>query len=326
MTTVLLSDETTFESAEGQSIFQAASDNGILLDHSCLTGRCSSCRGKLIEGRTQKLREELGLTQEEKDAGYILTCVRSAISDIKLDIEAITGIPKLESPRTIPCKVSNFKYLTDDLLELELRFPPNQQLKFLPGQYVNLIKGTIRRSYSIAGAKNEKLSFFIKNYPDGTFSKYLFNDIKTNDLLRMHGPLGTFCYRENKVTHSIFLATGTGIAPIKAILDNLNQHPERVFDKKLHLFHGVRHAQDLILKPDYPNLNLKYYPCLSKEKNQDCYHGYIQDILIQQDLPLSESEVYACGSPQMIEESRQKLLEHGLPERLFYSDAFVISS
>lgn len=324
--TVRLCNGSAFGATEGQSIYQAARDNGILFDHSCLTGRCSSCRGKLMEGQTQKLKDELGLTQEEKDGGYILTCVRAAASDIKLDIEAITGIPPLASPTTVPCKVSRFEYITDDLMELELRFPPNQQISFLPGQYVNLIKGAVRRSYSIAGAENGKLLFFIKNYPGGEFSKYLFSTIKVNDLLRMHGPLGTFCYRNNEVSHSIFLATGTGIAPIKAILDDLNQHPERTAGKALHLYYGVRKAAELMIKPDYPNLNLNYYPCLSRETKTDCYQGYIQDILLGQNLSLADSEVYACGSPKMIAESQQKLTEHGLHKNLFYSDAFLISS
>lgn len=326
MNEIYLTKGESFKSQEEQSIFDAAQGNGILLDHSCLTGRCSTCKGRLIEGETKALKEELGLSSEEKEKGYILTCARAATSDIRLDIEALNDIPRLEKPKTIPCKVNRFEYFTDDLIQLELKFPPDQSINFLPGQYVNLIKGPIRRSYSIAGEDNGKLTFFIKNYPGGAFSRYLFNDIKVNDLLRIHGPLGTFCYRNNEVEHSIFLATGTGIAPIKAILDNLNQNPERTAGKHLHLFHGVRKVSELMLKPDYPNLDLQYYPCLSRETHTSCHQGYIQDILLSQKLSLANSEVYACGSSQMIEESRKKLFKQGVPENLFYSDAFLISS
>lgn len=326
MSKIELTNGKAVEGRTGQSIFQAARNSGILFDHSCLTGRCGSCRGKITKGKTQQLLPEEGLTETEKQEGYILTCSRAPLTDILIDMEDLTDLPPLEAPKTVPCKVSRFEYLSEDVIELELRFPPGAKIKFLPGQYVNLIKGKVRRSYSIAGEQEGKLLFYIKNYPGGAFSQYLFHEIKVNDLLRLHGPLGTFCYRSNPVKNSIFMATGTGIAPIKAMLDQLDRQPETIAGKQLYLFFGGRHATELFFKPDYRNLSLHFFPCLSREGKEGFHKGYIQNILTEQNLDFSDSEVYACGSENMINTAQKMLLQRGLQRNLFYADAFLISS
>lgn len=325
---IQLTNGKAFEVWAGQSIFQAARNSGILFDHSCLTGRCRSCRGKVTKGETQQLLPEEGLTETERQEGYILTCSRTPLSDILIDIEDLTNLPPLETPKTMPCKVSRFEYLSKDIIELELRFPPGAEIKFLPGQYVNLIKGKIRRSYSIAGERAGRLLFYIKQYPGGAFSQYLFNEIKANDLLRLHGPLGTFCYRANPVKNSIFMATGTGIAPIKAMLDQLDRQSKafRGKGKQLYLFFGVRHETELFFIPNYRNLSLHFFPCLSQEDKEGFHKGYIQNILSEQSLDFSNSEVYACGSEDMINDAQKMLLQRGLQRSLFYADAFLISS
>ena len=232
-------------------------------------------------------------------------------------------------PKTLPAKINKIVKLTEDVIKVELRLPPNQLLNFIAGQYVNIIKGNIKRSYSVGSSSKEKghIDLFIKKYPGGLLSNYWFNEAKVNDLLRLEGPRGTFFMRNNSgFENIIFLATGTGIAPVKSILESLSASNEVFSDKKVYLFWGVRNFTDLFWSPKNIALNINDFPVLSREKIPKTYEGYVQNVLLNEKIELSNSIVYACGSNEMILESKIVLIEKGLPKNNFYSDAFVTSN
>ena len=215
-------------------------------------------------------------------------------------------------------------FVSEYILELSLRFPPGTNFNFLPGQYVTVIRNSIKRKYSIAGRNTEgHLLFFIKKYTNGKLSKYFFNEMKKNDLLYLEGPAGSFYYHNNNVSCSIFLATGTGVAPIKAILDDLEDDPSKLNNKEFHLFIGARKTGDLFWKPHYRNIKVNVYLCLSQSDEVGCHSGYVQDVLLASALNIANSDVYACGSLEMIRDAKAKLLNTGLNTKYFYSDAFV---
>jgi CDP-4-dehydro-6-deoxyglucose reductase len=196
---------------------------------------------------------------------------------------------------------------------------------------VNIFKGEIKRSYSIANPfeHNGGLTFFIKKYENGLMSNYWFEIAKENDLLRIEGPLGSFFLRENEKENIVFLATGTGISPIKAILENLNKSEEQFTNNKLWLFVGARNEDDLFWDSrELCNFNnLKYIPVLSRASDEwDGERGYVQDIVIKHNIPLANSQVYACGSNAMIDSAKNLLIENGLNKKYFFSDAFVQSN
>ena len=231
--TIHLKNSKTYTCEENTSLLQAALDSGITLEYSCLNARCSSCRVKILEGEVENLQDEQVLTTEEKAAGYVLSCNVVPRSEIVLDVEdlAVT-LPK---PQVTPCKINSITALTPHIVEVVLRLPPKVDFQFLAGQYIDIIRNGQKRSYSISHSQCEgnELKLFIRNYEGGLFSQYWFNEAKTNDLLRMEGPLGTFFYRNNPACEEIvLLATGTGIAPIKAILNQWQQQPEQVKGKK----------------------------------------------------------------------------------------------
>ncbi len=317
--------KTTFSCDAEQTIIQAAQCSSLLIEHSCLSGRCSSCKAKLIAGSAKLVKEELGLTQAEKAEGYILTCVRKPISDIEIDVEILENV-KFSKSKTLPAKISFIKKLTADVIKLVLRFPPNAGFAFLPGQYVNIIKGSIKRSYSIAGSKGlNALEFYIKNHEQGQMSKYLFGEAKENDLLRVEGPLGSFFLREDSLKNLIFLATGTGIAPILGMLQSSDNH-ELLGKRNIYLFHGGRFKDDLIEQDFFRHSDLHYYPTLSREKIDDYNFGYIQNILLSEEIDLRNATVYACGSEKMINNAKIILIQAGLSPREYYSDAFLESN
>jgi CDP-4-dehydro-6-deoxyglucose reductase len=241
-----------------------------------------------------------------------------------LDVEDLSDY-KLESIKTIPSKVNRITKLSPDVIELELRLPPQSSFKYLSGQYVNFIKDDYKRSYSVANYnKSSNLIFFIKKYPGGLFSNYLFNEAKINDLLRIEGPIGTFFLRNTRKKNVIFLATGTGIAPVKAILEQMNDDNKGLVTKNIFLFFGGRFSEDLFWKPEFSNIDVNFIPVLSKStRDWDGCIGYVQDIVLSKAINLSDAVVYACGSENMISDSNKLLIQNGLAEDSFYSDAFV---
>jgi CDP-4-dehydro-6-deoxyglucose reductase len=328
MPEITLKNNKTFFCSNEQTIFEAGKSNGILLDHSCLAARCRSCKAKLLTGAVKGIHEENVLTQEEKQNGFILTCNSIPSTDVMLDIEDLDG-SRLFFPKTIPSKVSSIEKLNDQVIELTLRIPPNGGLQFNPGQYVNLTINGIKRSYSIAcnDASNNQVIFFIKHYPNGLMSNYLFNVAKANDMFRMEGPLGTFYHRETTRKNIIFLATGTGVAPIKSILDDFEISSHKTENREIWFFWGARDKNDFFWNPRYKNFNLNYIPVLSRKV--DDWHGdfgYVQDVVLKKEINLADADVYACGSETMINASLNLLKKNGLNSGHFYSDAFVMSN
>uniref|UniRef100_UPI0040489365 FAD-binding oxidoreductase n=1 Tax=Algoriphagus sp. TaxID=1872435 RepID=UPI0040489365 len=327
MAKVSLSNGKSFLCVENSTIFEAAKSHDIALEHSCLIARCKSCIVKLDSGETRDKLDDLVLTKMERQNGYRLACNSIPITDVSIDVEDLGDVVLFEK-KNVPAKISTITRLTEDALYVELRFPPNATLLYNPGQYVNLSKGELRRSYSIANAiSNENvLTFFIKKYEAGLMSKYWFEDAKIDDLLRVEGPLGSFFLRNLENKNIIFLATGTGIAPVKAILEWVNQNANDFTSKNIWVFYGARYDQDLYWNPIELNTipNFKFIPVLSRPSNQwRGERGYVQDVLLRNILNLKDAQVYACGSSEMIESAKAVLIQNGLDRRRFFSDAFV---
>lgn len=313
-----------FSCQEIDTILVGAQKEKINLNYSCQTGRCQSCKVKVLKGTSVAKGEETGLSEEEKRNGFILSCVRAPTSDLFLDVTDLSDYA-LEAVKILPSKIERIERISEDVIELELRTPPQLKFNYLSGQYVNFIKDDYKRSYSIANTNtSSNLIFFVKKYPGGKFSKYLFEEAKINDLLRIEGPLGTFFFRNPDKKNIVFLATGTGIAPVKAILEQIDQDNEDNWDRNIFLFFGGRVPEDLFWKPTFNNIKVHFIPVLSKgESSWTGETGYIQDVLLSKSINLADASVYACGSDKMIKDSNKLLVENGLAEDSFYSDAFV---
>lgn len=324
MFNVLLKNKKQFSCEQSDTLLVGAAKENIVLNYSCKTGRCQSCKAKLLDGSTECIHDEIGLSEVEKANGYILTCVRTPASDLVLDIEDLSEY-KLAPVKTIPSKIDKLIQLTEDIIEVHLRIPPTITLDYLPGQYVNFIKEDFKRSYSIANHKaSPNLVFFIKNYEGGRFSRYLFNEAKVNDLIRLEVPLGTFFYRETEKKNIVFLATGTGIAPIKAIIEKMEENASDYFDKQIYICFGGRRLEDLFWKPAFGQLSINFIPVLSRsDENWKGSKGYVQDVLLSYSIDLTDAVVYACGSEKMINDSKEILTKSGLSEEFYYSDIFV---
>ena len=328
MSAILLRNGTTFSSLDDQSILESARHQGIVLEHSCRTGRCGVCKSRLVNGETEILLTEESLTPEAKSDGFILTCCRTAKTDLELDVEDLGELADL-NVGIMPCRIDSLQMLSDDVVEVVLRTPLTSKLKYLPGQYVNMIgKNGLRRSYSIANTPREdgKITLQIRKVKQGEMSHYWFEEAKAEDLLRMEGPLGTFCLRSNKATQLVFLATGTGVAPVKAMLEQLATISSANPYSRIFLYWGGRTEQDIYWQPDFQSLPLTFTPVLSRAANWQGRKGYVQQAVIDDCLDLNNAVVYACGSEAMINSAYRQLTLAGLKNNHFYSDAFVSSN
>ncbi len=334
MPKIILNNAKFFESTQGQSLLDAATRAEIALPYSCRTGRCSSCKSKVLSGETVALFNEEGLSQSEQANGWILSCVRSATTDIELEIEELCAL-KLPPVKTLPCRIDTIEKVAPDIIQVGLRLPPTSSFVFYPGQYINVIaQGGLRRSYSLANVftseantANNRLELHIRATPDGKMSSYWFDNAKPNDLLRLEGPLGTFFLRNIAGLDLVFLATGTGIAPVKAMLESVNHLLAEERPQSITVYWGGRNPVDFYWTPTESILKLcRFVTVLSRvDPSWSGENGYVQYVFSNDQSDLSHSVVFACGSDKMIHDARELLMMKGLPQNRFYSDAFVCS-
>jgi len=328
MPTVKLSSGAEFNSDTSSTILDSAAKSSIALPYSCKTGRCSTCKCRVLNGSTHAIHPEIGLSGEDKADGWILSCVRVAETDLFLDVDDLGGLV-LPAIITLPCRISQLERLADDVIRVNLRLPPTTDFSFIPGQYIDVIgPNGIRRSYSLANADltGKTVELHIRAVSGGQMSDYWFNQAKLNDLLRLNGPLGTFFLRDMGDTDIIFLATGTGIAPVKSMLESLSLRQTDQRPKSITVIWGGRHTHDFYFDVDKIPGVFAFVPVLSRpEKGWSGAKGYVQEALLDLKPDLRNAAVYACGSDAMIRSAKTFLEDAGLPEKRFYSDAFVSS-
>jgi len=308
------------------SILESSQQRGYHFEYGCHNGQCGACKTTLVQGEIVELQGQRSLSDEDIQAGKILTCCCAPKTDILIDAEDLSALKDIEI-KTLPARIQSIIKYSEHIIEIDLRLPPSVSFRFLEGQYIDVIgpKG-VRRSYSIGNSADKKIiKLFIKRLELGVMSQYWFQEAKENDLLRIEGPKGSFFFRELK-KHIVFLATGTGIAPVKSILDMLFMRKNLSGDMTFSLYWGNREPKDFFWQPDYESLALNYTPVLSR-KHPDWHgrQGYIQDAIVEDGIEIKDTQFYACGSLRMIESAHKKLLAHGLDGKYFHSDAFVSS-
>jgi CDP-4-dehydro-6-deoxyglucose reductase, E3 len=323
----------TFTVTPGETVLEAAMRQGIGLPYGCRNGACGACKGVLRSGELEYGDyQERALHSSERAAGKALTCCTRPISDIVFEVRELAGAKDL-AIRTLPCRVEKVERPVEDVAILYLKLPAGERLQFLAGQYIDmLMKDGKRRSYSMANAPHDDqfLQLHVRKTPGGAFSKYVFEEMKDRAILRFEGPLGTFYLREDSDKPIIFVAGGTGFAPIKAQVEHLFHHGD---DRPIVLYWGARSRKDLYLAGlphawarDHPGFS--YIPVLSDALPEDAWDGrtgFVHQAVLDDFRDLSGYQVYACGAPAMTDLAKQTFVERGLPEDEFYCDAFTPS-
>ncbi len=313
-----------------ETILDGALREGFNIAYGCRNGACGSCKGKLLDGSVDYgSYNNSALLEAEKKNGYALFCQAKPLTDVTIECREISAIKDIQV-RTLPCRVQKLERLAPDVMMIHLRLPANERLQFLAGQYIDILtKSGLRRSLSIANAPHDDdvLQLHLRNY-GGPFSKYVFETLKEKDILRLEGPLGTFFLREDNDKPMILLASGTGFAPIKAIIEHAIHKKSQ---RPMTLYWGCRVRADLYLHALAEGWarehGVNYIPVLSDAPVQDNWSGRTGFVhrAVMGDFPdMRGYQVYACGAPIVIESaSRDFTTQCKLPPDDFFSDAFT---
>ncbi len=325
-----------FQVEDGQSVLDGALAAGIVLPYSCRNGACSTCKGKVVSGTYDAGPSPAQiLSPEDLAHGYTLFCQARPQSDMLIEAHEIRMASDIQI-RKMPSRVMAIEPAANDVMIIKLQLPATDPFRFYAGQYLEFIlKDGRRRSYSMATppAENNLVELHIRHTPGGVFTDHVFGagatQMKVREILRVEGPFGSFFLRDDSDKPVIFLASGTGFAPIKAIVERMIESDNQ---RKAVLYWGGRRPGDLYMHDKAMEWaqalpNFSYVPVVSDALPSDDWAGrtgFVHQAVLQDYPDLSGYQVYACGAPIMVDSARRDFIgDRGLPEEDFFADAFT---
>jgi CDP-4-dehydro-6-deoxyglucose reductase len=324
----------TFTCDEGETLLTAALREGFILPYGCRNGACGACKGRILEGEVDYGNPQpYVLPDFEKKNGLALFCQARPLTELVIEAREIRGVGQLDI-RKLPCRVQEMHRAAPDVIVLKLKLPANERLQFLAGQYIDiLMKDGKRRSYSMGNAphNDEFIELHVRNMAKGAFTEFVFSKMKEKDILRFEGPLGTFFLREDSDKPMVLVASGTGFAPIKSIIEHAFY---KNTTRQMVLYWGGRRPADIYLpevaaKWQQEHDNFTFIPVVSDALPEDAWTGRTGFVhkAVMEDFPdLSGYQVYACGAPIVVESAHHDFTSQcRLPDDEFYSDAFTPS-
>ena len=314
------------------TVLGAAIKAGIGLPYGCKNGACGSCKGKVVAGAVEhKAHQQRALTADEKEQGYALFCCATASADLVIEAREVGGSSDYPV-RKMPSRVSTIERVAPDVVIITLQLPANEALAYRAGQYIEfMLRDGKRRSYSLANAPSLEapLSLHIRHMPGGLFTEQVFGTMKERDILRFEGPMGTFFLREESEKPIVMLASGTGFAPIKALVEHMIHLKST---RPVALYWGGRRPQDLYMQAlcrewEASLPNFRYVPVVSDALPEDGWsgrRGFVHAAVMEDFPDLSGHQVYACGAPVVVDSARRDYVAKcGLPAEEFFADAFT---
>ncbi len=325
-----------------EAILSAAIRQGIGMPYGCKDGACGSCKCKKLEGTVvHGPHQSKALSEQEEAEGFILTCCGLPQTDLVLESRQVTDESAFPI-RKMPSRVLSLEKKSHDVMVVRLQLPANDAMRYHAGQYVEFIlRDGARRSYSMANAPHTLVNtdtptpaapaveLHIRHMPGGKFTDHVFGAMKEKEILRVEGPYGSFYLREDSDKPMVLLASGTGFAPIKAVIEHMKH---KGITRPATLYWGGRRPSDLYLDDwvraqvaDMPNL--KYVPVISNALPEDNWTGrtgFVHKAVLEDFADLSGHQVYACGAPIVVDSARVDYSALGkLPANEFYADAFT---
>lgn len=303
--------------AEDVPVLSAAQLAGLPLPHSCRSGRCGSCRARLVSGQVEYgAGVPLGLSAQETREGFVLLCQALPRSDLVIEARLVQSAAAAEI-KTLPSRIVRRVLVAPDVMRLVLRVPAVETLEFMAGQYLDiLLEGGQRRSYSVANAPHAGSQFelHVRHVPGGLFSEALFTSLNEGALLKLEGPFGRFLYQSGPEP-ALFIAGGTGFAPIKAML---GQALAEEAARELHLYWGARDAAGI-----YEEALLREWAARHPRLTvRTVLGGRVHEAVLQDHPDLAAWAIYAAGPPAMIDAIQASFPAQGARPEALHLDAF----
>jgi CDP-4-dehydro-6-deoxyglucose reductase, E3 len=331
--------EKQFTVTAEQFILQAALAQNIVMPYGCKDGACGSCKARIVSGTIEQgPHAASALRQEEKDQGMALLCCAKATSDLDIEARVLAAVGDIPIKK-MPCRVASIERVAPDVNVVKLQLPANEKMVYLAGQYLEIIlRDGTRRAYSMACAPHlaEQVELHIRHMPGGKFTDPLFGvtspAVKERDILRFEGPLGTFFLREDSDKPIVMVASGTGFAPIKAVLEHSFF---KGLTRPITLYWGGRRPQDLYSHQTCLNwatdhAHFRYVPVISDALPEDHWQGrdgFVHRAVMTDFPDLSGYQVYACGAPIVVNSAQREFVERcRLPSAEFYADSFTTAA
>ena len=322
----------SFEVEPGQTILEAALAHDLSYPHGCRSGNCGACKSELLSGDVEMSPfSEYALSPSERASGLILACRAVPWSDCEvkfLDFDDTVAHPF----RHLVCKVSAIDAVTHDIKRIRLKVLEGGPYDFSAGQYARVeFPGAPARDYSMANRPDDKtLEFHIRLVPGGATTPVVATKLKVGDKVKVFGPHGTSYLRDRHTGPIVALAGGSGLAPIKSIVESALTNGAR---QPIRLYVGVRDERDVYLEDQFKRLakkhrNLTFEVVLSEPaKATKRRTGFLADVL-RKDFggataaALDGAKAYLAGPPVMVETAVAALLELGLRRQDCHADAF----
>ena len=325
----------TFQANPDESILAAGIRQGVGLPYGCKDGACGSCKCRKLEGTVvHGPHQAKALSEEEAAAGYVLTCCAIPHSDVVLESRNVTDESAFPIKK-MPVRVAQLTKLSHDVMQVRLQLPATETFRYHAGQYVEfLLRDGSRRAYSMGNEPSTQLTspgleLHIRHMPGGKFTDHVFGVMKEKEILRVEGPFGSFYLRDDSAAPIVLLASGTGFAPIKALVEQMYVNG---ITRPATLYWGGRRPADLymhdwVLDKVAHMPNLRYVPVVSNALPEDNWTGrtgFVHQAVLEDQPDLSGHQVYACGAPIVVDTARAEYsAKAGLPAEQFFADAFT---
>lgn len=321
-----------FTAEADDRLLDAGLKQGIGLPFGCKSGVCGACKAKVLSGEVvHRDANENVLTPAERAQGMALLCCASARSPLTVEIREVEGVADYPV-RVMPARIQSIELAAPDIAVLMLKLPANENFRYRPGQYIDvLLKDGLRRSFSIANAnaRDDGIELHIRRVNGGFFTAQVFTTLKARDILRIEGPLGGFYLRDGNAP-VVLLAGGTGFAPIKGIVESAIAARKT---RPMHLYWGAHdqaglYRHELAQAWARQHSWFRYTPVLSGQRPAGWTGrtGLVHQALMADYPNLGGHQVYACGAPAMVSAAQVDLTRRcKLPEEAFFSDAFTFS-
>lgn len=312
----------------GANLLETLRANDVPISYSCMSGRCGTCRCKVISGSVIDTGREAKITNPS-EGEYVLACTSVLSESCAIEIPEPDEIVT-HPARIIKGTVTAIEEATHDIRIIRLR--PAKPLSFSPGQYATLqFTPDHIRPYSMASlCTDEELEFHIRRVPDGRVTSYVFDQIKLGDVIRVSGPLGTAYLRTRHEGPLLCVAGGTGLAPILSIVRGAIAAN---MDNPIHLYFGVRSPQDIyrldqlkVFQTLHPALKLNVIVTTDDGGTSGRRTGLVTEA-IAEDIPDFQGwRAYVCGAPPMVEATAALLRQRHMDENHIHADAFYASA